>query len=43
MMNKDSSAIFRSASEEQKAVDYIMARTAQADRMAAEYQPVPPQ
>ncbi len=35
-MKEDSRAIFRAASEAQKAVDYIMDRTAQADRMAAE-------
>jgi antirestriction protein ArdC len=35
-MKEDSRAIFRAASEAQKAVDYIMTRTAQADRMAAE-------
>ncbi len=35
-MKEDSRAIFRAASEAQKAVDYIMERTAQADRMAAE-------
>ncbi|MEO1194221.1 MAG: zincin-like metallopeptidase domain-containing protein [Pseudomonadota bacterium] len=35
-MKEDSRAIFRAASEAQKAVDYIMARTAQADRLAAE-------
>ena len=35
-MKEDSRAIFRAASEAQKAVDYIMARTGQADRMAAE-------
>ncbi|MEP4529568.1 MAG: zincin-like metallopeptidase domain-containing protein [Paracoccaceae bacterium] len=35
-MKEDSRAIFRAASEAQKAVDYIMARTARADRMAAE-------
>jgi antirestriction protein ArdC len=35
-MNEDSRAIFRAASEAQKAVDYIMERTARADRMAAE-------
>ncbi|WP_336246058.1 zincin-like metallopeptidase domain-containing protein [Mesobacterium pallidum] len=35
-MKEDSRTIFRAASEAQKAVDYIMARTAQADRMAAE-------
>nr|WP_254656261.1 zincin-like metallopeptidase domain-containing protein [Jannaschia sp. CCS1] len=35
-MKEDSRAIFRAASEAQKAVDYIMARTAQADQMAAE-------
>jgi hypothetical protein len=32
----DNRAIFRAASEAQKAVDYIMARAAQVDRMAAE-------
>ena len=35
-MKEDSRTIFRAASEAQKAVDYIMERTAQADRMAAE-------
>ena len=35
-MKEDSRAIFRAASEAQKAVDYIMARAAQADCMAAE-------
>ena len=35
-MKEDSRAIFRAASEAQKAVDYIMNRTAQADRVAAE-------
>ena len=35
-MKEDSRAIFRAASEAQKAVDYIMGRTAQADQMAAE-------
>ena len=35
-MKEDSRAIFRAASEAQKAVDYIMARTAQPDRMPAE-------
>jgi antirestriction protein ArdC len=35
-MKEDNRAIFRAASEAQKAVDYIMARTVQAERMAAE-------
>lgn len=35
-LKEDSRAIFRAASEAQKAVDYIMARAAQVDRMAAE-------
>ncbi len=35
-LKEDSRAIFRAASEAQKAVDYIMARVAQVDRMAAE-------
>lgn len=35
-MKKDNRAIFRAASEAQKAVDYIMTRTAQVDRIAAE-------
>ena len=35
-MKEDSRAIFRAASEAQKAVDYIMDRTAQAEQMAAE-------
>lgn len=35
-MKEDSRAIFRAASEAQKAVDYIMERTVQVDRMAAE-------
>ncbi len=35
-MKEDSRAIFRAASEAQKAVDYIMDRTARADQMAAE-------
>ena len=35
-MKEDSRAIFRAASEAQKAVDYIMDRTVQAERMAAE-------
>ncbi len=38
-MKEDSRAIFRAPSAAQKAVDYIMARTAQANRMAAEKQP----
>ena len=35
-LKEDNRAIFRAASEAQKAVDYIMARAAQGDRMAAE-------
>jgi len=35
-MKEDSRAIFRAASEAQKAVDYITDRTARADKMAAE-------
>ena len=35
-MKEDSRAIFRAASEAQKAVDYIMERTAGGDRMAVE-------
>lgn len=35
-MKEDNRATLRAASEAQKAVDYIMERTAQADRMAAE-------
>lgn len=35
-MTEDSRAIFRAASEAQKAVDYVMECTAQVDRMAAE-------
>jgi len=35
-LKEDNRAIFRAASEAQKAVDYIMARAAQVDRMAAE-------
>ena len=35
-MKEDSRAIFRAASEAQKAVDYIVDRTARADQMAAE-------
>ena len=35
-MKEDSRAVFQAASEAQKAVDYIMDCTAQADRMAAE-------
>jgi len=34
-LSEDNRAIFRAASEAQKAVDYIMARAAQVDRMAA--------
>ena len=35
-MKEDKRTIFRAASEAQKALDYIMARTAQTDQMAAE-------
>jgi antirestriction protein ArdC len=35
-LKEDNRAIFRAASEAQKAVDYIMAHAAQVDRMAAE-------
>ena len=35
-MKEDNRMIFRAVSEVQKAMDYIMADSAQADRMAAE-------